>query len=360
MSIFIVTQTFAPQTGGMEGVMTALAEKLAEKLAANAETAIVTVLPDKPYDASTAYRLVQKNRPKFLRAAAKRAWLRAQLTPRDIVICDSWKSVAAVPPHRGKLVVLAHGQEYLKSGRSARRVQKALNRATHLVASSHYTLGLVVKGWAIGHLKATAIAPTYMLPDDAAEKIDAAKQSPAPLQLVSICRLEARKGLLPSLQALAALGAQLPDWRWQIGGAGAQHQELAAAISQLGLDTKVTLLGRVDEAQKTALLAAADLFVMPSYQHGKSLEGYGITYAEAARFGVPAIAGIAGGAPEAVLDGETGWCVDPLDAAALQATLEAALTQNEARQKRGVAARKHYVDHLTGAGVFAALLNHIG
>ena len=356
LSLYIATQTFAPQTGGMEGVMTALAEKFAKKYAGQNDG--VTVLPDKAYDAETGYRIVQKDRLKFRRAAGKRAWLASRLTPDDIVICDSWKSVNAVPPHQGKLVVLAHGQEYLKSGRRAHRVQKALNRATHLVASSHYTLRLVQAGWSVQHLKATAIPPTYMLADDVPRLTKDNKRQT--LCLVSICRLEARKGLLQSLEALAAMERTTADWTWQIGGDGAQRTELAAAIERLGLADRVTLLGRVDAAQKDALLATADLFVMPSYQHGKSLEGYGITYAEAARFGVPAIAGLAGGAPEAVLDGKTGWCVDATAPDALVATLTAALSDNAVRRERGTAAQKRYGEELTGAAVFAALLNHIG
>lgn len=350
MRVFIVTQTFPPQIGGMENVMFSLAEKL------HMSDFSVTVLPKNELGFDAGFSVIHKQLPKFLRNGFKYRYLLKHLNDDDIVICDSWKSVVAVPPHKGKLVVLAYGQEYLKSGRRARRVQKALNRATHLAVISHYTFGLVSKGWSIDHLKTAIIPPTYMLPDNAPKT---AKRNNTPLQLVSICRLEARKGLLQSLQALAALGDQLPDWRWQIGGGGAQHQELGEAIAQFGLDDKVTLLGRVDDAQKDAMLEAADLFVMPSYQHGKSLEGYGITYAEAARFSVPSIAGIAGGAPEAVLDGETGWCVDTLDSAALQAALLTALTQNDEREKRGAAARTRYMKQLTGAAAFSALLKHI-
>ena len=350
MSLYIVTQTFAPQTGGMEGVMTALAEKFA------ARSDDVTVLPDKPHS-TDSYKIVQKNHLKFRRAAAKRNWLAQRLAATDIVICDSWKSVAAVPPHQGVLVVLAHGQEYLKSGRRAMRVQKALNRATHLVASSRYTLDLVTKGWSVGHAKTIAIPPTYMLPDAIPAMSDSASE---PLQLVSICRLEARKGLLQSLEALALLGDALPDWTWQIGGDGAQAGELVAAINRLKLSNRVTLLGRVDDTQKVTLLAQADLFIMPSYRHGKSLEGYGITYAEAARFGVPAIAGLAGGAPEAVLDGETGWCVDATVPEVLQLALNDALNDRQKRRRYGQAAQNRYAQELTGAAVFTRLVNHIG
>ena len=349
MSLYIVTQTFAPQTGGMEGVMTALADKFAVR------GNDVTVLPDKPYSADS-YKIVQKNRLKFRRAAAKRNWLANQLAANDIVICDSWKSVAAVPSHQGALVVLAHGQEYLKSGRRAMRVQKALDRATHVVASSRYTLDLVTKGWSVGHAKTIAIPPTYMLPDDIPTMSVSASR---PLKLISICRLEARKGLLQSLEALARLGNTLPDWMWHIGGDGAQRAELAAAIKRLNLSNRVTLLGRVDAAQKDALLAEADMFVMPSYQHGKSLEGFGITYAEAARYGVPALAGLAGGAPEAVLDGKTGWCVDATAPEALHTALHSALSDANIRRQYGQAAQNRYARELTGAAVFAALVNHI-
>lgn len=329
--------------------MTALADNFAER------GDDVIVLPDKPHSAN-GYRIVQKSRPKFRRAATKRSWLKGRLTATDIVICDSWKSVAAVPPHPGKLVVLAHGQEYLKSGRRARRVQKALDRVTHLVASSQYTLNLVEEGWETQHIKATVIPPTYMLADDIPHR---SKKPKTPIRLVSICRLEARKGLMQSLLALSQLGEAIPEWRWDIGGSGPQQNELAATITSLNLENRVFLLGRIDEADKNDLLAMADLFIMPSYQEGKSLEGFGISYAEAARFGVPSIAGQAGGAPEAVIDDETGWCVDATQAGKLEAIFKYIVISADIRQRCGDAARQRYATTLTGTATFSAMLNHI-
>ena len=353
MRVFIVTQTFPPHTGGMENVMFSLAEKL------SALGLPVTVLPKSPFHKSAAFDVVQFSVPKPLRHWLKRRYLRFHLQPDDIVICDSWKSFPGVPPHSGKCIVLAYGQEYLKSGRQIARIQKSLDRATHLIAISDYTMRLVKADWQIDHLKETIIAPTFMLPDDAPAYVPRHNK---PLHIVSLCRLEARKGLKQSLEALAALQTlegELPDWRWSLCGSGPQADELKNCIERLGLGDRVAMLGRVDEADKERLLAQADLFVMPSYQQGKSLEGYGITYVEAARFGVPAIAGVAGGAPEAVIDGKTGWCVDTLDATALQQTLSEALTQDDERQKRGAAARDHYVNNLTGSAVFTSFVNHI-
>jgi glycosyltransferase involved in cell wall biosynthesis len=354
MRVFIVTQTFPPQMGGMEGVMKSLAEKYAQTLA---DPQNVVVLPDKPYVANTPYRLHQTTRPKPFRAMSKRRWLAQHLKRDDLVICDSWKSVAAVPPHQGTLAVLAHGQEYLKSGRRAKRVQKALNRASHIIASSAFTLNLIESGWQVNHAKTITIPPTYMLPDEAANPATQKNRTAkAPIELLSICRLEARKGLLQSLQALARLDAALPDWCWRIGGSGPQADVLAAAIASLGLQSKVTLLGRVEDEQKETLLAQADVFLMPSFQDGKSLEGFGISYAEAARFGVPSIAGTAGGAPEAVRNGETGWCVDTLNPAELDAAVQQALSDTKLRHTLGEAARLDYADRLS-AGVTLSQLS---
>jgi len=332
--IFIVTQTFAPRIGGMEMVMTALAEKLA------ATGAPVTVLPDKACNTEAPYRVQHKNRFKCLRAGTKRRWLTRHIAAGDSVICDSWKSVPAVPEGNKRLIVLAHGQEYLKSGRRARRVQKALNRASHLLASSAYTLELVRSGWDISHLKAQVVPPTYMLAD---RIVTLPPRQTRPVQLVSICRLDARKGLLQTLLALAKLGRDhLPDWCWTIGGDGPQRNELQAAIHHYDISDRVRLAGPVDEATKHDLLCRAALFVMPAYQHGNSIEGFGISYAEAARYGVASIAGTAGGAPEAVLDGQTGWCVDALDNRALENALTSALSSPAERHKRGLAAQAHF------------------
>ena len=67
----------------------------------------------------------------------------------------------------------------------------------------------------------------------------------------------------------------------------------------------------------TALLASADLFVMPTRRAGRSVEGYGIVYAEAAWYGMPSVAGAEGGGAEAVVDGETGCVVAGDDEAAV-------------------------------------------
>jgi glycosyltransferase involved in cell wall biosynthesis len=351
MKIFIPTQTFPPQVGGMENVMVALAQKLSA--AGNS----VTVLPkDRPVG-SFPYQIVQKRVPKILRSSFKKAYLSKHAKTEDLIICDSWKSVAAVPKDLGRLLVLAHGQEYLKSGRRAKRVQKALNRATHIIASSNFTLNLMKQNWDLEKVCTCVIPPTYMLANSH-KTVERPKGDN--LQLVSICRLDDRKGLVQTMQALADMGAKVPSWHWKIGGSGPKKQDLTNLAAKLGLSERVSILGRVDEADKESILSAADLFVMPSYQAGKSIEGFGISYAEAARFGVACIAGDKGGACEAVIDGETGWCVDTLASEALEACLHHAMTDTKERERRGLASQRDFNVRLNGGTSFAAFCAHIG
>ena len=61
------------------------------------------------------------------------------------------------------------------------------------------------------------------------------------------------------------------------------------------------------ELLKVALLEQSDLFLMPSVIYKKSVEGFGISFIEAAAYGTGSIGGIAGGASDAIQDGISGY-----------------------------------------------------
>ena len=74
-------------------------------------------------------------------------------------------------------------------------------------------------------------------------------------------------------------------------------------------------LGSIAYADLPKYLNAADLFVMPSRSRlmGLEVEGLGIVYLEASACALAVIAGSSGGAPDALLDGRTGYVVDGMD-----------------------------------------------
>ena len=350
--IYMATQTFPPRVGGMENVMKALAQKLSYS------GFDVTVLPNRSYKVLSSFRVINLRLIKPLRIIAKRLILRLLLRKEDLVICDSWKSVNVISrKFNGRLIIMAHGQEFLKGDRRRASIQAALNRSHRVVANSQFTADLICKEFLIDPKKVLAIPPTYMVDKI---KIEKKKNVSKPLKLISVCRLDPRKGLIEAIQALSAPDLRDKDWEWVIIGDGLQFADLREAAKALRLDDKITFRRKIDNKTRNNILRQSDLFVMPSYQKGRSVEGFGISYIEAACAGLPAIAGNTGGTSEAVLDGKTGWCVDATDTEAVRRAFSEALTSRQEVLRRGQLAQQHFLSAFESEVVFARFLSETG
>ena len=95
-------------------------------------------------------------------------------------------------------------------------------------------------------------------------------------------------------------------------GEGPYRSYLQNRAKALGIQERVTFIGRIQYADLPRYICVGDIFVMPSRSRlaGLEVEGLGIVYLEASACGLPVIAGNSGGAPDAVLEGETGLVVD--------------------------------------------------
>jgi glycosyltransferase involved in cell wall biosynthesis len=100
----------------------------------------------------------------------------------------------------------------------------------------------------------------------------------------------------------------------------------------VGIGARVHLLGFRDDVQD--ILAAGDLFVMPSLS-----EGLPLALVEAMSFGLPVVVSGVGGIPEVVTDGVDGLLVPPSDSTALAAALRTLLDDPALRRRLGTAAR---------------------
>ena len=87
------------------------------------------------------------------------------------------------------------------------------------------------------------------------------------------------------------------------------------------MEKNVELLFKSTEQEKVALLEQSNVFVMPSVIYKKSVEGFGITYIEAASYGKPSIGGIYGGEGDAIKGGQTGYLCNGNDLNAIYDTL---------------------------------------
>ena len=134
---------------------------------------------------------------------------------------------------------------------------------------------------------------------------------------------------------------------WRSPAEGGIGDRLEARARRLGLDDRVRFLGRVPDEDLPAVYRAGDVFAMMCRERwgGLEAEGFGIVFLEAAASGVPAIAGRSGGSHEAVIDGETGFVVDPDDVTVLAQRIErvarrARLAHPHGRRARDVGRRR--------------------
>lgn len=155
--------------------------------------------------------------------------------------------------------------------------------------------------------------------------------------LVCVSRLMPRKGQDTLIEALPAIQRAVPEATLLIVGGGPYREKLDELAAQSPASSSIHLTGSVPWEDLPAHYAAGDVFAMPcrTRHRGVDVEGLGIVYLEASATGLPVIAGDSGGAPDAVLPGETGFVVPGGDVAALADRAVALLADPEASASMG-------------------------
>ena len=98
---------------------------------------------------------------------------------------------------------------------------------------------------------------------------------------------------------------------------------------------------------------------MPSFQDKYSVEGFGLSYVEAAKFGIPSIAGNSGGAKEAIINNNTGWCVNTQNNEELTSVLIEAITNSKLRHSYGMNALKRFKSDLNSNITTSQLIDFV-
>ncbi len=156
-------------------------------------------------------------------------------------------------------------------------------------------------------------------------------------RVISIARLVSRKGLDVAIQAVGSIQKET-QIEYVIIGDGSDLKRLEDVAS--AANTRVRWISRPSDEEKWSWLASSDVFLLPVRDEGNDVEGFGIVFLEAASVGVPSIAGRSGGAIEAVVDGETGMVVDPLNVGDITSALRKLLCDENLRCRMGEKAQQ--------------------
>lgn len=351
----IVTNDFPPRPGGIQAFLHNMALRLdPERVVVYASTwkrGREGVEATAAFDAEQPFTVVRDRTTMLLPTPA--ATRRAVGLLREHGCTSVWFGAAAplglmAPALRragaGRIVATTHGHEagwaQLPAARQLlRRIGESTDTITYL---GEYTRSRIARA-----LTPEAAARMVQLPPGVDEKTfhpgSGGDEVRARLGLtdrpvvVCVSRLVPRKGQDTLIRAMPAILAAEPDAVLLVVGGGPYEKDLRRLAADTGVAASVRFTGSVPWSELPAHYGAGDVFAMPcrTRRGGLDVEGLGIVYLEASATGLPVVAGDSGGAPDAVLGGETGWVVRGDSPAETAERVTALLADEELRRSMG-------------------------
>jgi len=154
--------------------------------------------------------------------------------------------------------------------------------------------------------------------------------------ILTVGRLVERKGQDSVISAMPKILADVPDAVYLVGGRGPYEERLRSLAAELNLENHVIFLGFVPQGKLFNLYSICDVFVMinrETIQDGP--EGFGMVFTEASAAGKPVVAGKSGGTEDSVLDGITGYRVDPMNVDEIASCIIKILKNEQLRKTLG-------------------------
>jgi len=309
----IATRAFPPELGGMQSLMWGLTKQISKNF-------MVKVFADyqenhKDFDSKVNFSIERVGGIKFLRKIRKAQLINEFLKESKVqgIIADHWKSLELIKSEKKKFCLI-HGKEinHPKGSSLNNRVTKVLNSVEKVIANSNYTKNLAIS---LGVEQSKIIVinpgvePAKKLNEKSLEKVESLLKIKTP-RLITVSRLDKRKNHEKIIMALRNLKQKYPDIVYLCIGYGDEEENIKQLVKELNLTSQVMFFKDISDDLKNALIAKSNIFVMPSVIHKTSVEGFGISYIEAAQYGLPSLGGKDGGAEDAIEHNKTGLICD--------------------------------------------------
>ena len=158
--------------------------------------------------------------------------------------------------------------------------------------------------------------------------------SPQPWQILTVARLEEKKGHRYLLEALKILKDKKVNFHATIVGGGVLENELKNQALSLGLGGCMTFVGPLTQGEVQKLLQRADVFVLSCVKaKNGNMDGIPVSLMEAMATGVPVISTKLSGIPELVESGKSGLLVEPKNVIELAEAMENILAGSDLRSR---------------------------
>ena len=317
----ISTRNFPPEVGGMQNLMGGLANALVNH-------GPVKVFADKSENFQKHDKLSKAEIERFGGIKLLRKYRKANRVTEFIknnqnirsIFFDHWKSVEKINFETIKNLptfCLIHSKEinHTKGSGLNKRVLNSLSKIKYIIANSKFTKNLAIQV-GLSEKKIHIIHPGHDEPIEiennfAIEANNLFKDSFP--KILTIARLDRRKNHQNILMCIRNLKEKFPKIKYISIGDGEEKNKLSSLAKELNIEKEVLFLNQANEKLKIAIIKNSNLFLMPSIIFKKSVEGFGISFIEAASYGVGSIGGKDGGANDAIKNKETGLICDGED-----------------------------------------------
>ncbi|HLL64551.1 MAG TPA: glycosyltransferase family 4 protein [Micromonosporaceae bacterium] len=347
----LITNDFPPRPGGIQSFVHHLAVRQpADSLVVYASTWRGAA----GFDAQQPFPVIRDDTGVLLptRRVARRARELARAYGCDTVWFGAAAPLGLLAPglrrHAGVRHVLAqtHGHEVgwaaLPGARTLlRRIGRGADVVTYLGEYTRVRLARTLGGRTSLQRLAPGVDVAAFSPDvDGAPVRDRHGLRDRPV-VVCVSRLVPRKGQDALIRALPAIRRRVSDAALLLVGGGPYRSTLERLAREVGVDREVRFTGTVPWEELPAHYAAGDVYAMPcrTRRGGLDVEGLGIVYLEASATGLPVIGGNSGGAPDAVIEGETGHVVDGRHVAGVAERVAGVLADPALARRMGEAGR---------------------
>jgi phosphatidyl-myo-inositol dimannoside synthase len=284
---------------------------------------------------------------------------RAGMKGYDLVIANH---VALAPV--AAMMKLAFGTPYWVSCHSieiwwgtSRLRHAALRNADLVLPVSQYTAGVVRK---MEGVRSSRVKVVYNAIPNSFSKLLISQESvsssvarltgggPMLLSVSSLAKGNEFKGVDTVIRALPRILKVVPELRYVVVGEGVIRANLENLAVEAGVRDNVTFAGEISDDELASVYRSCDVFVLPSrgQQQVGTLggEGFGRVYVEAAMAGKPVVGSRSGGASEAVIDGRTGFVVDPGSSDEVAEAVLAILQDSQLADRMGCEGRTWALD----------------
>lgn len=357
----LVSNDFLPQVGGIQQYTDNILRRLPDAaafVAANPHAA--THDREAPYPvvrSSSRYMFPTARTARELEAAVEQ-------TGADVLLfATPWPLVSLGARLQIPTAVCTHGAELIMPARipgSRALLARDLRRADVVYSVSRHTgdhvRGLVGRGGPPIRLLRTGVPLDRFTPDADGAAIRERHGLDGDPVVACVGRLVRRKGQDILVEAWPRVREAIPDARLLLVGDGPLRDDLAKAAAEQPAGA-ITLTGRVPWDELPAHHAAADVFAHPNRDRwlGLESEGFGVIFLEAQAVGRPVIAGDSGGAPEALIPGETGVLVDGTSTSEVADAVVEMLSDPARCKQMGAAGRRFVEEHFDWEVIVAGL-----